>query len=160
MMIFRIQLVINPRIGMMYSIDKNWKLRTAWGKGFRAPSFMERFIDWNHAQFNYSVQGNSQLKPEISNGTTLGVEYTDPSRHQISLMLYHTDFSNLINDYVIQPGLLSYQNIESATFSGLELMHQWKVSNYFTELALIGLTTVMKKTTLFPIRCHFQLMET
>jgi len=123
--------VINPRIGMMYSIDKNWKLRTAWGKGFRAPSFMERFIDWNHAQFNYSVQGNSQLKPEISNGTTLGVEYTDPSRHQISLMLYHTDFSNLINDYVIQPGLLSYQNIESATFSGLELMHQWKVSNYF-----------------------------
>ena len=130
--------VINPRIGMMYSIDKNWKLRTAWGKGFRAPSFMERFIDWNHAQFNYSVQGNSQLKPEISNGTTLGVEYTDPSRHQISLMLYHTDFSNLINDYVIQPGLLSYQNIESATFSGLELMHQWKVSNYFNSRVSIN----------------------
>jgi len=130
--------VINPRIGMMYSIDKNWKLRTAWGKGFRAPSFMERFIDWNHAQFNYSVQGNSQLKPEISNGTTLGVEYTDPSRHQISLMLYHTDFSNLINDYVIQPGLLSYQNIESATFSGLELMHQWKVSNYLNSRVSIN----------------------
>ena len=53
-------------------------------------------------------------------------------------MLYHTDFSNLINDYVIQPGLLSYQNIESATFSGLELMHQWKVSNYFNSRVSIN----------------------
>ena len=126
------QSVINPRIGAMYIIDKNWKFRTSWGKGFRAPSFMERYIDWNHVQFNYTVIGNKNLKPEISNGTTVGVEYTNPKRYQSSIMLYYNKFDNLINDYVLEPGKLSYQNIESATFAGLEILHNWKISEFLS----------------------------
>jgi len=120
---------VNPRIGLMYKFKKNWKFRSAWGKGYRAPSFMERFIDWNHVQFNYTVLGNSNLKPEISNGTTIGLEYTNPAKYQMSLMFYHTRFENLINDYVVKPGMLSYQNIQSATFAGIELLCQWKISD-------------------------------
>ena len=120
---------VNPRIGLMYKFKEYWKFRSAWGKGYRAPSFMERFIDWNHIQFNYTVLGNPNLRPEISNGTTIGLEYTNPAKYQMSLMLYHTRFENLINDYVVKPGTLSYQNIQSATFAGIELLCQWKISD-------------------------------
>jgi len=120
--------VLSPRVGLMYRFKENWKFRTSWGQGFRAPSFMERFIDWNHVQFNYSVVGNSNLEPEKSEGITIGIEYVNPSRYQMSLMFYQTKFNNLIEDFTIQPGLLSYQNIEKATFSGVELMYQLKIS--------------------------------
>ena len=120
--------VLSPRIGLMYRYKENWKFRTAWSQGFRAPSFMERFIDWNHIQFNYTVIGNPNLHPERSNGMTLGVEYTNSNKYQMSLMFYHTQFENLINDFTLKPGLLSYQNIEKAIFSGVELISQWRIS--------------------------------
>ena len=43
-------------------------------------------------------------------------------------MFYHTQFENLIQDYAIRPGLLSYQNINEATFEGLELQHMLQIS--------------------------------
>jgi outer membrane receptor for ferrienterochelin and colicins len=121
--------VSSPRIGLMYTIAERWKIRTTWGKGFRSPSFMERFIDWNHIQFSYRVLGNAELKPELSNGFTAGVEYYHPASYKVSLMLYVTDFKNLIEDYTLQPGLLSYRNIEQATYRGLELQGKWIISH-------------------------------
>ena len=120
--------VLSPRIGLMYKFRENWKVRTSWGRGFRAPSFMERYIDWNHLQFNYVVLGNPDLKPERSNGITLGIDYLSSSQNQFSLMFYHTQFENLIQDYAIKPGLLSYQNINEATFEGIELQQRFKIS--------------------------------
>lgn len=120
--------VISPRIGFMYTLDR-WKFRSTWGKGFRTPSFMERFIDWNHVQFGYRVQGNPGLKPEISNGYTAGVEYYHPTVYQVSLMVYYTTFKNLIEDYAIEPALLSYQNIEKAVYKGLEIQGRWRASS-------------------------------
>lgn len=121
--------VISPRLGLMYKFRENWKFRTSWGKGFRAPSFMEKYIDWNHVQFNYTVIGNPNLQPEQSEGVTFGFEYVKPSNYQMSLMFYQTKFQNLVEDFTIKPGLLSYQNIKKATFSGLELMGKWKFSD-------------------------------
>jgi len=121
--------VLSPRIGFMYRFKENWKFRTSWGQGFRAPSFMERFIDWNHVQFNYIVQGNPDLEPEKSEGINIGIEYVNTSKYQMSLMFYQTKFENLIEDFAIKPGLLSYQNIDKAIFSGLELMCQLRISD-------------------------------
>ena len=43
-------------------------------------------------------------------------------------MFYHTQFENLIQDYAIKPGLLSYQNINEATFEGIELQQMVNIS--------------------------------
>tara|TARA_B100000315_G_scaffold191566_1_gene181808 strand:- start:16035 stop:18158 length:2124 start_codon:yes stop_codon:yes gene_type:complete len=122
-------LVISPRIGMMYSLNELWKFRATWGQGFRTPSFMERFIDWNHVQFGYQVLGNPDLKPERSNGYTIGAEYYHPNVYQVSLMMYFTMFENLIEDYAIEPALLSYHNIENAIYKGLEIQGRWLISS-------------------------------
>jgi len=123
------QSVISPRIGIMYTFNDRWKFRSTWGKGFRTPSFMERFIDWDHVQFGYRVQGNPDLKPEISNGYTAGVEYYHPTVYQVSLMMYYTTFKNLIEDFAIEPALLSYHNIEKAVYKGLEIQGRWRASS-------------------------------
>ena len=50
--------------------------------------------------------------------------------------VYHNTFSNLIKDYAIEPGLLSYRNIEKAYFTGIEIISKWainsKLSSSFT----------------------------
>jgi outer membrane receptor for ferrienterochelin and colicin len=125
-------IVISPRLGLMYLLTEQWKIRATWGKGFRSPTFMERFIDWNHIQFGYQVQGNPNLKPESSEGYTLGLEYYDYSHYQISIMMYYNEFTNLIEDFAIQAGLLSYQNINKAIYRGIEIQNRWEISNTLT----------------------------
>ena len=127
--------VSSPRIGVMYSYQDRWKFRTTWGKGFRAPTFMEKYIDWNHIQFGYKVIGNENLVPETSSGFTFGAEYYHPAVYHISLMLYHTQFNNMINDYVIQggqPTILSYENIKKSNYNGIEIQGKWNITNQAT----------------------------
>ena len=121
--------VISPRLALSFKIHENWIYRLAYGHGFRAPSFMESLIDWDHLQIGYSVKGNSNLKPEISKGFTLGIEYRNNNNFQLSTLLYHNTFSNLIKDYAIEPGLLSYRNIEKAYFTGLEIISKWAINS-------------------------------
>ena len=114
--------VISPRLALSFKKNESWIYRLAYGHGFRAPSFMESLIDWDHLQFGYSVKGNPNLKPEISKGFTLGAEYRNNNNFQLSTLLYHNTFSNLIKDYAIEPGLISYRNIEKAYFTGFEII--------------------------------------
>lgn len=128
--------VTSPRLALSFKMNESWIYRLSYGHGFRAPSFMESLIDWDHLQFGYSVKGNPNLKPEISKGFTLGAEYRNNNNFQLSTLLYHNTFSNLIKDYAIEPGLLSYRNIERAYFTGLEIISKWainsKLSSSFT----------------------------
>ena len=121
--------VVSPRLALSYKPNETWTLRTSYGNGFRAPSFMESLIDWEHVQFGYTVKGNPDLKPEVSKGITLGAEYSNQNNLQVSTLAYHNNFSNLIKDYALESGILSYQNIEKAYFTGLEIITKWTITN-------------------------------
>ena len=121
--------VVSPRLALSYKPNETWTLRTSYGNGFRAPSFMESLIDWEHVQFGYTVKGNPDLKPEVSTGITMGAEYSNQNNLQVSALVYHNNFSNLIKDYALESGILSYQNIEKAYFTGLEIIAKWVITN-------------------------------
>ena len=121
--------VVSPRLALSYKPNETWTLRTSYGNGFRAPSFMESLIDWEHVQFGYTVKGNPNLKPEVSTGITMGAEYSNQNNLQVSALVYHNNFSNLIKDYALESGILSYQNIEKAYFTGLEIIAKWVITN-------------------------------
>tara|TARA_B110000438_G_C15811740_1_gene649962 strand:+ start:618 stop:2750 length:2133 start_codon:yes stop_codon:yes gene_type:complete len=121
--------VLSPRLALSYKKSDTWIYRLAYGHGFRAPSFMESLIDWQHLQFGYTVQGNPNLKPEVSKGFTFGVEFRNKNNFQLSTLLYNNTFSNLIKDYAIEPGLLSYRNIEKAYFTGIEIITKWTINS-------------------------------
>lgn len=126
---FQDTVVVSPRLAISYKSKNNLKFRGAYGSGFRSPSFMESLIDWEHVQFDYRVIGNQNLKPEVSKGLTLGAEYTNNSNFQLSILIYKNNFKNLIEDYSIEPGVLSYRNISIAKFSGFELTSKWAIGS-------------------------------
>ena len=122
----------SPRVALAYRPKNLLTYRISYGHGFREPSFMESLIDWEHIQFGYTVKGNSTLKPEISQGFTLGAEYTNKNNFQSSAMVYHNTFTDLIKDYALEPGILSYKNIDKAYFTGIELITKWVINNSLT----------------------------
>ena len=140
----RLESVYSPRIAAMYSFNKYWKYRASWGKGFRTPSSQELFFDWFNdlgGGTGYKVIGNPILKPEISNGLNMGFEYFHPSIYKVSLIFYRTKFYNMIKDTNIPKiecseentnwdyGCLSYINIDSVEYNGLELQGSFNLSN-------------------------------
>ena len=130
--------VFSPRLAFAYKPNIQWTFRTAYGHGFRAPSFMESLIDWEHVEFGYSVKGNPDLKPEVSKGITLGAEYRNNNNFQLSSLFYHNSFSNLIKDYTLESGVFSYRNIESADFTGIELIAKWIINNSLTSTVSVN----------------------
>ena len=130
--------VFSPRLAFAYKPNIQWTFRTSYGHGFRAPSFMESLIDWEHVEFGYSVKGNPDLKPEVSKGITLGAEYRNNNNFQFSSLFYHNSFSNLIKDYALESGVFSYRNIESADFTGIELIAKWIINNSLTSTVSVN----------------------
>ena len=130
--------VFSPRLAFAYKPNIQWTFRTSYGHGFRAPSFMESLIDWEHVEFGYSVKGNPDLKPEVSKGITLGAEYRNNNNFQFSSLFYHNSFSNLIKDYTLESGVFSYRNIESADFTGIELIAKWIINNSLTSTVSVN----------------------
>ncbi len=120
--------IYSPRLAAMWSLGERWKLRASWGKGFRMPSFMDRYMDWSHLQYGYAIVGNPDLEPETSEGVNLGLEYYHPGVYQINVIVYHNRFDNMIDDFLLEPGLFTYKNIGQVRFNGLEIQGRWNVS--------------------------------
>tara|TARA_Y100001970_G_scaffold233163_1_gene290486 strand:- start:387 stop:2525 length:2139 start_codon:yes stop_codon:yes gene_type:complete len=121
--------IFSPRIAIAYKKNEKLIFRSSYGHGFRIPSFTERLIDWENTQVGYSIIGNPDLEPEVSKGVTVGVEYINQKNLQLSTMLYHNNFSNLIKSSNLEPGVFSYENIENANFTGAEIIAKWAISN-------------------------------
>ncbi len=112
---------LSPRISAMYSPAPVFKIRAAWGGGFRAPSFTDMYIDYNNVFVGYRVEGNPDLKPERSNSATLGLEYFWNYKVLLNANIFHNIFKDMVLDYSTAPAVLSYKNIDHAIFTGVEL---------------------------------------
>lgn len=122
----------SPRISGMVEVTPSLKLRVSWGGGFRAPSFTDMYIDYNNVAVGYRVKGNPDLKPESSRGHSVGLEYFLNYSVLINATLYQNKFRDMILDYSVRPNELSYRNIESATFTGVEVQSRFYVLRNLT----------------------------
>ena len=132
--------IYSPRIAIAYKKNDKLIFRSSYGHGFRLPSFAERRIDWENTQVGYSIVGNPNLKPEVSKGITIGAEYINQKNLQLSTILYHNNFSNLIKSSNLEPGVFSYENIEHANFTGAEIIVKWAISNSLSSIMTINYT--------------------
>lgn len=116
---------VSPRLSAMWSFGAGSKLRAAWGSGFRAPNFIDMYTDYHNPYV--IVVGNPDLKPEQSQGYSLGIEHMWNERLLVNLTVSRNHFQDMIVDYTqvvgsrTTPSVLSYMNVASATFTGLEL---------------------------------------
>ena len=128
---------VSPRIAVMYKPNNNYKLRFSAGKGFRAPSVMETFINFHNIDQGYIVKGNPNLHAERSLGTTINFEFSNKRNLRINGLLYNNYFDDKIlteqvNNIDLSSTVFTYKNISSATYRGLELFTDYVYSNSFS----------------------------
>jgi outer membrane receptor for ferrienterochelin and colicins len=125
----------SPRLAVKFDPSQSLTLRTAWGLGFRPPSFSELYLQFSNSGIGYVVRGNPSLKAEYSNSVNLGVDWRLPLEGWVlSASAWHTSLSNLINVTAggvpnpDDPVLFGYENVADAYTQGVELNARVKLS--------------------------------
>jgi len=108
--------------------SKKLRLLASYGSAFRAPTINELY---------YPNYGNSNLNPEKSTTTELGLRYQPDSYQQLRINAYRTRITDMIQS--VEVALYTYEatNIGKANIDGLELEHDlnldmWTLLTRFT----------------------------
>jgi outer membrane receptor for ferrienterochelin and colicins len=64
---------LTPSINVLYEMSDRWTVRASYGRGFRAPSLKELYLDF--VDLNHKIFGSDSLKAENSNSYQLSFSY-------------------------------------------------------------------------------------
>lgn len=117
---------VSPNVSLMYKL-KPMTFRTSYSRGFRAPSLKEMWTDWDMGGMGwFTVYGNPDLKPEISDNVTLSAEYTR-DRVNLSVVGYYNQISDKIASLYqaaktpADKDTSFYTNIDKSKLAGLDI---------------------------------------
>ncbi len=117
----------NPRVGLVWDINKQLTTKLMYGKAFRAPSFSEQFT-----QNNPVVVGNSHLKPETINTYEWALNYRPSLSVSTAVNVYYYQINNLIAQVLNTTPVASagiYQNSGNQNGYGSEFEFNWQWSS-------------------------------
>lgn len=116
----------SPKFSLMYKPEPISRIRLSYGKGFKAPTFKEMFLDYYVIQIGYKIIGNAELEPEVSNSIIFDIERWKTSRYHGRINIFYNEIQNLI-DYISRgyndTGLHVWQtaNIYKAKTKGFDI---------------------------------------
>ncbi|MGL5514927.1 MAG: TonB-dependent receptor plug domain-containing protein, partial [Sporomusa sp.] len=120
---------ISPKLGMTYKMNDNYRLKVNVGKGFKAPTLDDMYMNMTKrmSSISVTVTGNPDLKPEKSTSYEVGIE-GEKGRTFGKLTYFVNDVTNLITTktnmgYVPGVGMTAestYLNEDSADIDGFE----------------------------------------
>lgn len=131
-----------PKIGATYFINDNNRIKANWGKGFKAPTISELYMNMHRAMGSMivNVYGNPDLKPEESTYWDLSyeAEFGKDNNTWSKLTYFNNDVKNLIEAETIAnlPGTYGvtgrYVNIDKAQINGVEFELGHKLNDLWT----------------------------
>lgn len=83
---------VTPKVNVRYEPLHNLFLRAGYGMGFRAPSLKEKYYNFDMSGI-WIVEGNPDLKPEVSHNFNISAEYTK-SYYNFTLSTYYNIVTN------------------------------------------------------------------
>ena len=86
---------LTPKFNVCYKPLRNLALRAGYGMGFRAPSLKEKYYNFDMAGI-WIVEGNPDLKAEMSHNYTVSAEYTK-GHYNFTLSAYHNRVKNKLS---------------------------------------------------------------
>jgi outer membrane receptor for ferrienterochelin and colicins len=87
---------LGPKISARADLPLGFFVRASYGRGFRLPSFEERFLRFDHSEIGYIVEGNEDLQPEQSHGTRGELGFSPIQELELSIEGYLNVVDNLI----------------------------------------------------------------
>lgn len=122
-----------PRLGLTYAINKDTRLKSIIGKGYKTPTVNELYHNWE--MFSKMMgkpgefwQGNPDLKPEKSTDYEISLE-KDWNKTSARVGVFRNEIKELIvgywtGNYIQFNGsndkVMTYRNVDQATIQGFE----------------------------------------
>ncbi|WP_369049138.1 TonB-dependent receptor plug domain-containing protein [Tenacibaculum sp. UWU-22] len=118
----------SPAFNVKYAIDSQNILRFAYGKGYRAPSIKELYLNWSptYGPFTYTFTGNENLKVESSQSFNFNYTYNKNLENGGFFKLEPSIYYNKIIDLI---GLSQLVNFERHYIN----LNKTKAINYVVE---------------------------
>ena len=132
---------VNPRVSLIYNILENFRFKTSYGEGFRAPSVYELYVYTENSKGN--VIPNPDLDSETSKSYEMGFE-GEYKKLNGKIMAFRNDIDDMIykkptGKFWIQgrKRVLEYQkiNLDKAYTQGIEIETGLALPYYFSVFA-------------------------
>ena len=127
---------VTPKFNVCYKPRRNLALRAGYGMGFRAPTLKEKYYDFNMSGI-WIVEGNANLKSEVSHNVNLTAEYTK-GHYNFTASVYYNKVKNKLatsapyfKDADDKLPYLPYANFDNYSVCGGEIGAQAKWNNGF-----------------------------
>lgn len=127
---------VTPKLNVCYKPIYNLSIRAGYGMGFRAPTLKEKYYNFDMAGI-WIVEGNANLKSEVSHNFNLSAEYTK-GRYNLTGSVYYNKVKNKLATsapYFKTPidklPYLPYANLDDYSVCGGEIGAQAKWNNGF-----------------------------
>ena len=128
---------VTPKLNLCYKPLRNLALRAGYGMGFRAPTLKEKYYNFDMSGI-WIVEGNPDLKSEISHNFNLSAEYTK-GHYNFTASAYYNKVRNKLStsapyfkSTTDKLPYLPYTNLDSYSVYGGEVGVQARWSNGFS----------------------------
>ncbi|MEM1347872.1 MAG: TonB-dependent receptor [Myxococcota bacterium] len=120
------------QLGAAFGVGGNVKLRTSASQTRRVPTAEELFLDFDHSEVGYRVQGNTALRPEVLRSVRFGAVWTSSDK---TMGLEAEAFAHRITDAIteipvdVPPGqaaLFTYDNLALTQTAGVNATAQFR----------------------------------
>ena len=128
---------LTPKINLCYKPTADLAIRAGYGMGFRSPSLKEKYYNFDMSGI-WIVEGNPDLKPEVSHNFNLSAEYTT-GHYNLTASAYYNKVENKLstaapyfktsNDKL---PYLPYTNLDDYSVYGGEIGAQARWDNGFS----------------------------
>lgn len=108
----------NPKWGLVAHPGDKTSIRASIGRGFRAATVFERYIEADYAGFH--IISNPNLKSETSWFADIGFHRRFGRRAFAEISLFESDYRNLIEPVLDFLGTVQFRNTTRARITGLE----------------------------------------
>lgn len=127
---------VTPKLNVCYKPLPNLAIRAGYGMGFRAPTLKEKYYNFDMSGI-WIVEGNADLKSEVSHNFNLSAEYTK-GRYNLTASAYYNKVRNKLSTSAPyfktaadKLPYLPYANLDDYNVYGGEIGVQAKWDNGF-----------------------------
>ncbi len=150
-----------PSLNVKWDITERIAMRASYGRGFRAPSLKELYL--NFVDPNHNVHGNEDLEAETQDNIQMGLtfEWKKMDRvFRVEPSLFYNQIHNKI-DLVMLPNTTNretkYDNISEFKSTGANISTEYRAPNYafVVGYALTGINNTLQQSNITNTNAYF-----